>query len=52
MASRSVVTEQPIVGGGKEKNGQDEGTNNRRGLRDIANFVIAPAVNGKPPKIR
>ncbi|KAL6516387.1 hypothetical protein OROGR_019692 [Orobanche gracilis] len=48
MASRAVVLEQPRVGGGKEKNGQADGRNNRRVLRDIGNFVIAPAVNGKP----
>ncbi|KAL6564924.1 hypothetical protein OROMI_016374 [Orobanche minor] len=49
MASRAAVPEQPRVGGGKEKNGHAEGKNNRRVLRDIGNFVIAPAVNGKPP---
>ncbi|KAL6522338.1 hypothetical protein OROHE_016891 [Orobanche hederae] len=49
MASRAAVPEQPRVGGGKEKNGHAEDRNNRRVLRDIGNFVIAPAVNGKPP---
>ncbi|GFP91141.1 g2/mitotic-specific cyclin s13-6 [Phtheirospermum japonicum] len=45
MASRVVIPEQPRVGGGKQK--QAEGRN-RRVLRDIGNFVVAPAVEAKP----
>ncbi|XP_041992920.1 G2/mitotic-specific cyclin S13-7-like [Salvia splendens] len=48
MASRVVVApEQPIVGGGKQKNPQPE-VRNRRVLRDIGNLVPAPVAEGKP----
>ncbi|KAG6383954.1 hypothetical protein SASPL_156257 [Salvia splendens] len=48
MASRVVAApEQPIVGGGKQKNPQPE-ARNRRVLRDIGNLVPAPVAEGKP----
>ncbi|KAG6432728.1 hypothetical protein SASPL_104314 [Salvia splendens] len=47
MASRVVAPEQPIVGGGKQKNPQPE-ARNRRVLRDIGNLVPAPLAEGKP----
>ncbi|KAH6836973.1 Cyclin family protein [Perilla frutescens var. hirtella] len=48
MASRVVVPEQPRVGGGKPKIGQQGERINRRVLRDIGNLVPAQAVERKP----